>query len=131
MSITDNNKALVARFYEAFNTDNADIFRTILSPVWTDHPEAPGQIPGPEGLIGVVGTFRKAFEGLHITPEQVVAEADHVVVRIRLEGHHIKDFYGHAPSGKHAVFHGMDMHRIENGAIAETWHFEDFSSLVT
>lgn len=128
MSIADN-KSLVARFYDAFNTENADEFRAILSSDWKDHPEAPGQAAGPEGLIAVVGQFRAAFAGLHITPEQVVAEADHVVVRIRLEGRHEKDFFGHAPSGKHVAFNGMDMHRIENGAIAETWHFEDFSAL--
>ena len=42
---TNDNTALVAGFYEAFNTENADTFRAILSPAWCDHPEAPGQIP--------------------------------------------------------------------------------------
>lgn len=125
----ENNKALVGRFYAAFNTGNTGEFRAILSPTWKDHPEAPGQAPGPEGLIAVVADFRAAFEGLRITPQQVVAEGDHVVVRILLKGRHVLDFAAHTASGSHVAFNGMDMHRIESGLIAETWHFEDFSPL--
>ena len=125
----EQNKALVARFYAAFNREDAAEFRAILSPAWKDHPEAPGQAPGPDGLLAVVADFREAFEGLMITPQVVVAEGDHVVVRIRLEGRHLKDFAGHAASGRHVSFNGMDKHRIEKGAIVETWHFEDFSPL--
>lgn len=123
------NKALVAMFYAAFNAGDADTFRAILSSDWKDHPEAPGQKPGAQGLIDVVGMFRSAFEGLHITPEVVVAEGDHVTVRIRLEGRHVLDWAGHKASQHHVVYHGMDMHRIAEGKIAETWHFEDYSGL--
>lgn len=129
MTIEDN-KALVAKFYAAFNVGDADGFRAILSPGWKDHPEAPGQKPGAEGLIDVVALFRAAFEGLHITPEVMVAEGEHVTVRIRLEGRHVLDWAGHKPSHGHVVYKGMDMHRIAGGKIAETWHFEDYSTLV-
>ncbi|WP_210203182.1 ester cyclase [Rhizobium phaseoli] len=101
----------------------------MLSPEWKDHPEAPGQAPGVQGLIEVVASFHEAFKGLHITEEQVVAEDDHVVVRIRIEGRHVGAFLGHAPTGETVTFSGMDMHRIKDGSITETWHFEDFSSL--
>lgn len=124
--MTAVNKALVASFYDAFNREDAALFRTILSSDWKDHPEAPGQKPGPDGLIDVVAAFRGAFEGLVITPEQVVAEDDHVVVRIRLEGRHVKPFFGHSPSGRQVTFSGMDMHRLRDGRIVETWHFEHF-----
>jgi predicted ester cyclase len=126
----EQNKALVAKFYTSFNAVDADTFRKILSPTWKDHPEAPGQKPGAEGLIDVVGLFHAAFEGLHITPEVVVAEGDHVTVRIRLEGRHVLDWAGHKATGRQVAYKGMDMHRIENGKIAETWHFEDYSTLV-
>lgn len=122
-------KAVVAKFYEAFNRQDDALFRSILAPDWADHPEAPGQKPGAAGLIEVVAAFRQAFEGLVITPEQVVAEDNHVVVRIRLDGRHVLPFFGHQPSGRQVSFTGMDMHRLDKGRIAETWHFENFTTL--
>lgn len=128
MSI-ETNKALVAQFYEAFNQGDDAKFRSILASNWKDHPEAPGQKPGPEGLIDVAAAFRAAFEGLAITPQTTVAEGDHVTVRIRLQGRHVQDWAGFPATHRPVAFHGMDMHRIADGQIAETWHFEDYHTL--
>lgn len=124
-----NGKQAAARFYAAFNSGDAAAFRALLTPDWIDHPEAPGQQQGPDGLIDVVALFRSAFEGLVIWAETVVADEDHVVVRIRLEGKHVKDWAGHRASGRQVTFHGMDMHRLEGDRIAETWHFENYGGL--
>lgn len=124
-----NGKDAANRFYSAFNSGDAPAFRALLTPNWTDHPEAPGQSPGPEGLIEVVALFSAAFEGLVITPETIVSDGSHVVARIRLQGKHVKDWAGHKASGRQVTFHGMDMHRLEGDRIAETWHFENYGGL--
>lgn len=35
-----------------------------------------------------------------------------------------------APSGRRVSFAYMDMHRIEDGRIAESWHLEDIAGLL-
>lgn len=126
---SEANKALVAQFYEAFNQGDDAKFRLILASNWKDHPEASGQKSGPEGLVDVAAAFRAAFEGLVITPQTVVAEGDHVTVRIRLQGRHVLDWAGFPATHRTVAFSGMDMHRIADDRIAETWHFEDYHNL--
>lgn len=123
------NKRLAQRFYAAFNDCDAAAFRQVLSPIWIDHPVIPGRQPGPDELVAIVGAFKSAFEGLILTPEHIVAEADHVAVRIRMEGRHVGEWAGYPASGRSVVFHGLDMHRVEADHIVETWHFEDYGSL--
>lgn len=122
-------KRLAQHFYAAFNACDPVAFRHVLSPFWIDHPVAPGRQPGPDELVAIVGAFQAAFEGLVLTPEHMVAETDHVAVRVRMEGRHVGEWAGHPPSGRPVVFHGLDMHRIEADHIVETWHFEDYGPL--
>ncbi|KHN92924.1 hypothetical protein KKH3_29510 [Pectobacterium actinidiae] len=46
-----------------------------------------------------------------------------------MSGRHINDFDHWKASGKSVRFIGMNMHRIEEGRIKETWHFENFDGL--
>ncbi|WP_080756545.1 ester cyclase [Pectobacterium actinidiae] len=61
--------------------------------------------------------------------DAVVAENDLIVCRITMSGRHINDFDHWKASGKSVRFIGMNMHRIEEGRIKETWHFENFDGL--
>jgi predicted ester cyclase len=123
---TDANKALVARFYEGFNSGDLSVYDEILAEDWQDHPIWPGQHPGRAGFGMVVSMFRDAFEGLTIAQEVVVAEGEHVACRITLRGRHVKDWAGHPATGRQTTFYGLDMHHVVGGLIRSTWHFEKF-----
>jgi predicted ester cyclase len=43
---------------------------------------------------------------------------------------HQCEFSGLPATGKKVLFTAMDIHRIDNGRIAETWHAEDFTKMV-
>lgn len=118
------NKEIVRRFYEAFSAGDVAVFDTILSPAFVNHPADPGRSNDVAGFRAGVADFHAAFEGFAIRRDAMVAEDDLVVCRITMHGRHVAALGEWQPNGQEIVFHGMDMHRIHEGRIAETWHFE-------
>lgn len=127
--MTYETKALVAAFYQAFNANDCIAFDTVLASNWVNHPADLGQPNTPEGFKRAVAHTHRAFEGFHIDVQAVVAEADLVVCRINMNGRHVADFDHYPASGRSVQFTGMDMHRVKDGVIHETWHFENFDGL--
>lgn len=127
----NDHKALAAAFYQAFNANDAAAFDRLLADNWINHPADPGQPNTPAGFKRAVAHTHAAFAGFHIEVEAVVAEHDLIVCRIAMSGRHVADFDQWKASGRQVRFSGMDMHRIENGRIRETWHFENYEGLKT
>lgn len=123
MSIADN-KALVCRFYDAFNQADAQAFDALLSEQWINHPADPGHPDTRDGFKAGMKDFHSAFEGFRLTRNALMAEDDLVVCRITMTGRHVGVLGEWQPSGAQETLQGMDMHRIANGRIVETWHFE-------
>ena len=119
-----SNTDLVIAFYDAFNQCDLAAFDNILSPSWINHPADPGHENTPEGFKMGMQDFHTAFEDFHITRDAIVAEDDLVVCRITMSGRHVARLGSWQPDGELKTFFGMDMHRLENRRIAETWHFE-------
>ncbi len=65
--------------------------------------------------------FRAAFPDLQVTIEDVVAEADLVVIRSRLHATHRGAFQGLAPTGNRIEVEAISIFRIAEGKIAERW----------
>lgn len=124
MSDLDQPKAIVTAFYEAFTAGAVERFDTLLAPGFINHPADPGRSNDREGFKQGVADFHAAFAGFRIQRDALIAEGDLVVCRITMTGRHIAALGDWQPSGEAVTFHGMDMHRIEAGRIAETWHFE-------
>ncbi|WP_411571187.1 ester cyclase [Pectobacterium cacticida] len=118
------NIAVVVAFYEAFTHADLNAFDTILAPEWINHPADPGRDNTPQGFKAGVQDFHTAFEGFRIQRDAIVAQHDLVVCRITMTGRHVRPLGTWQPSGERVTFHGMDMHRLIQGRIAETWHFE-------
>lgn len=124
MSLPGTEKALVVAFYEAFGARDLAAFDAILAPGWVNHPADPGRSNDPAGFKAGVGDFHDAFVGFRIHRDALIAEGDLVVCRITMTGRHVGRLGDWQPDGREVALHGMDMHRIEDGRIAETWHFE-------
>lgn len=61
-----------------------------------------------------------------LTPQHICGTQ---VCRSILAGTPVGEFGGYPASGRPAWFAAMDMHRIEDGRIKETWHFERLETL--
>src|SRR6266576_1912840 len=83
------------------------------------HHFSDGDITGPEGVKQLVSWLRTAFPDIHTSTDDVVAEADKVVVRFTIRGTHQGEGMGFPPTGKRVVYTGIDIFRITDGRIVE------------
>lgn len=125
-----DHEAIARAFYVPFFTGDTSIYDQILAEDWVDHPMAAGQVPGRAGMDGVIATFRAVFPDLSGTNEDVLVAGDKVTVRSTVRGTQQGPFLGIPPTGNQVEFMTIDIHRIENGKIVETWHLEDLLGVV-
>ena len=117
----DANKALVRRLYDAFETGGVDPLDEVVAPDFVDHDPLPGQAPGLVGMKQAVGLFRAAFPDGRLAVEELIAEGDKVVARVRLRGTQAGAFFDVEPSGRPMTAEGTETYRIAGGKIAESW----------
>jgi steroid delta-isomerase-like uncharacterized protein len=118
---TDDNKALVRRFFELGPT-SGDLMAAdeLLADDFILHVPLPCS-PGVQGMNEVISACRAAFEHLDVTVEDMVAQGDRVAARFIARGIHKGDFMGQPASGRSITMTGIEIFRIENDKIAELW----------
>src|SRR5262245_47129164 len=123
----EENKALVRRFYEGvWSKGNVAVIDEIFAPDYIRHDLRPGLPPsGPEGQKAIVRLFRAAFPDLQMTIDLLIAEGDLVMGRWTTQGTHTGAWAGVSPTGKHAIFSGVNIFRIANGKVVELWNHRD------
>ena len=122
---TEQNKALVIRFHELFNANNAAGCDDICSPELSFPQAIPGLAPGLEGVKQSLTFYRSAFPDASITIEDLIGEEDKVVSRSTLYGTHKGEFMGISPTGKRIAVGGIDIFRIADGKIVDWWSVND------
>jgi steroid delta-isomerase-like uncharacterized protein len=126
----EENKNIVRRYQEIYNTNELDR----LSEVLAEDLLTPKIMPGVgQGLEGGKQVHQRTLLGMpdwHTSIEELIAEGDKVVARIRMSGTHTGDFFGIPATGKHVEFTGIYIVRIVNGKIVEHWGEEDGLSLL-
>ena len=121
----EQNKETARRYYEeVLNKGDVALLDEIAVPGYVEHDPFPGAREGVAGLKDRV-TMLKAGLDAHFTIEDVVAEGDKVVVRWINEGSMVGEFLGMPANGKPFKIAGIDIHRLENGRLAEHWHVVD------
>ena len=89
-----------------------------------------GDEPGPEAVKRGVTSRRTAFPDIHVTIEDMVAEADKVVARLTFRGTHRGEFKGIPPTEKEVIWTGIWIYRVANGKFVERWHNYDLLGLL-
>jgi steroid delta-isomerase-like uncharacterized protein len=120
----EDNKTVVRRYVELWETGNLVLADEILAAEYVDHTR-PQRPSGPEPVKEEVTAFRSGFPDAHSTVEQMVGEGDIVAFRFVLRGTHLGDFAGFPPTGKETVLVGADFVRIVDGKICELWSTQD------
>ncbi len=123
---TEENKALVRRFYEEIDKGNLAAMDELVAEDYLDHspPPFPGLAPGREGLKQAFEIFWKATPGTHQIEDQI-AEGDRVVTRFTAYGAHEDDLPGIPRTGAKLEMTATVIHRIADGKLAEKWSDKD------
>ena len=120
MSVEQQN-AVIHRWIEAWNRQDLDVVEDLLASDYVRHdanlPDVNGSIAQLEFIAGVL----RAFPDLHVQAEQLIAQDDHVAVRVSMWGTHQGDFVGVPATGREVRFESMEVFRLDGGKVAEQW----------
>lgn len=119
----ERNKDTVRRIYdEVLNKRDLELLDEIVRLDYVEHDPLPGQR---DGIPGMKDRYSMLFSGLdpQFTIEDVIAEGDKVVVRWINHGTNAGEFLGAPPTGKPFAMPGVDVYRLQDGKLAEHWHY--------
>ena len=122
---SEANKALVRRFFEAFNAGDLDGVAAVFATNAVVHNSGAPDPLNLEGFRQLAAVFLAAFPGGQHSIDDMIAEGDKVVTRITYRGAHTGDLMGIPPTGKHVAVSAMTIDQIANGKIVETWRLFD------
>lgn len=127
----DENKAVVRRWIDGWNTRGADAVDDLFSPEFQDRQLAPDG--GPVTLDSFKERLRTLDSMLgpgEFEEQEMIAEGDRVMVRWVLRGTHSGPFLGLPPTGRTFSVDGVNIFRIADGRIVERWSFFDVTALL-
>lgn len=122
-STIETNKAAATRFIEAFNTDDWDAVREVADPNYVFHHPLGGTVrAGPEAIIAEWSGFKASLpDSWHPIPV-MIAEGDYVAVLLPTYGHFTGEPHkGDPPTGKWLEYGMVNIVRIQDGKLAESW----------
>jgi steroid delta-isomerase-like uncharacterized protein len=126
------NKATLRRFQEAVSSGDGELISTtideLVQPDALIRTPLPIEATGAELLKELFGRLLRAFPDLHVTVEDMIAEADKVVARDTVTGTHQGEYMGIPPTGKPVTYDEIFIVRFADGRIAETWGIVDVLS---
>ncbi len=122
--IEEANKALVQRYFDAWQKEDLEALKEIFSPDYVWHT-TPGQDQTFEKTLEFVKEQKVAFPDLVVRIDNIFAKGDKVALRYTFTGTHTGDTEGFPATGKRVESSGVEIDRIENGKIVETWEGSD------
>jgi steroid delta-isomerase-like uncharacterized protein len=116
---SEQNKAIVRRFYEAFTDNNQTALKEILAPDLVAYTHGTSSPQNRDAQLQLINMWNAAFE-THFTVEEQIAEANKVATRVTMHATHNRgEFQGLPPTGKKIVVDGINIEHIEDGKIVE------------
>ncbi|MEY7851296.1 ester cyclase [Natrarchaeobius sp. A-rgal3] len=121
--MTTDSKALVRRDPEEVWTEgDLEVIDEIFAEEFVLHdPSAGGEPRGREEYRGYVETYREAFPDVEYEVEDAIGDGEYVTIRYTAHGTHDGEFLGLEPTGDRVSVSGMELYRVEDGAIVEMW----------
>ena len=126
---TEQNKALVRRWFAETDRGNDGIVDELCAPDYVDHsPPLPGMGSGSAAVRQANAALRAAFPDTVHTIEDQIAEGDKVVTRLRARATFTGEILGIPPNGQVVEITGISIHRVAGGKLVEHWaNFDSFS----
>ena len=124
--MSEENKAIVRRLYEAINARNMDAWDELLAADHVAHQANNPEFHGIEAYKNLTATFIDSVPDLHVTIDDMVAEGDKVAIRLTIRGTQTGQLWGGIPpTGKRIALTEIAISRVANGKQAEIWFNAD------
>jgi predicted ester cyclase len=131
--MSEKLKALSKQWFEkVWNQQDESAIDQLAAPDVIAHGLTSGgeHFDGTSPFLKFYRPFVSAFPNLHIAVEDVIAEGDKTVVRIRFTGKHTGDGLGIAPTGNNVSVTGLVMMRWRGEKIVEAWNEFDAAGML-
>jgi len=116
---------------DAWSGGNLAVADDLLAEEFVLHdPVAGREVVGRDAERALISGLRQAIPDLTFTIDDIVADGDDVTIRWLAEGTHGGELLGFAATGRALAIRGVDMYRLSEGRIAESWTFWDLPGML-
>jgi predicted ester cyclase len=128
--LTELNKTLARRYFEAYRTGNIDAVLQFIGPHYVLHPGGGGEPMDLDARRCDEIVFFAAFSNIEAVVEDQIAEDDKVANRITMYCTHTAEYQGIPPTGRRIAITYIDITLIKAGKIIEEWVEYDLMSIL-
>ena len=131
MSQIEMNKAVIQRYFEAYNNKNEAIFDEIIAPEYVDHGQSAYMGSPGRGVAGAKNDLKKSLDKLdefnYVVEAIIASEAYPDLVGAYWKGSLTPKSTSSdtQKTNKIISYRGVSIYRIQNGKMVETWHVFD------
>jgi steroid delta-isomerase-like uncharacterized protein len=115
------NKEIVAGFFEIYNNKDYQAMCRYFVPNYYDHGLP--QVRSIEDAIAILKQTHTSFPDLQVRIDDLIEENNRVVFRGRFTGTQLGEFVGVSPSGLRVEFEALEIFKLENQKITESWGY--------
>lgn len=120
---TEENKALVRRYIETWNSGDLQGMAQFWSPDMIHHTRTGSH--GFNEVVSIVSNFMQAFPNLRFEIEDLVADGDRVASRMTAYATHTGEYMGMPATGRSVSCTVFGVARVTNGKLVEHWGVTD------
>ena len=133
MSQVELNKAVIQRYFDAYNNKNEGIFDEIIAPDYIDHGQSAYMGSPGRGVAGAKNDLKNSLDkldDLNYVVEAMIASPSYPdLVGTYWKGSltRKKSTSSDTPQQTNKIinYRGVSIYRIQNGKMVETWHVVD------
>ena len=122
------NKEIVAGFFEIYNTKDYSTIYQFVAANYFDHslPE----VRSAAAAIAILESVHQSFPDIQVKIDDLIEEDNKVVFRGHFTASHLGEFRGIPPTGNRIQFEALEIFKVENQKITESWGYWPMSNIL-
>ncbi|WP_062121085.1 ester cyclase [Aureimonas sp. AU40] len=126
MATQETNKQLARDYFDAFLRRDEAWWQAHIDPGFRRHdPGLPFEVRGPDGVKQLAEALHPGIPDMELPIEDVIAEGEKVLVRLRVKGTHGGELMGLAATGRPIDIGVLDLFEFRQGKLVEHWALLD------
>lgn len=122
MSIQEQNKQLARDYFRAFLDRDEAWWQQHIAPSFRRHdPGLPFEVIGPAGVKQLADALHPGIPDMALPIEDVIAEGEKVLVRLRVRGTHAGPLMGMEATHRPIDIAVLDLFQFRDGVLIEHW----------
>jgi len=122
------NKEVVRQFFEIYNHQHYETTYKYVVPNYIDHEQP--EVRSIEDAIKILKATHKAFPDIEVIIDDLIEENNQVVFRGHFRATHLGEFMGIPSTGAKVEFEALEIFKVENQKITESWGYWPISKIV-